>query len=208
MPGPTATTRVLISFGARRGGFEFAMALRQEIYAKFGRKPDADPGFCYIDAESLRGDANTTYNRDAKVDMNFMRNPNWDSHYESAMSNCRTMILMITREWLSSPFCWHELGMLQRIAAKKNGMLKVVLVVWPDAQGLLQGGAFTDRDGKPRSGRDLWKSFFTLPGATSIHVSGGSAPGSALIESTGGVNEFSYACTEGECQQILRAVVV
>lgn len=204
---PTPSTKVLISFGARRGGFEFAMALRQEICAQFGIRPDTDPYFCYIDAESLRGDPNTTYNRDDTLDTNFMRNPNWESHYKLAMTSCSTMILLITKEWLESPWCWHELTMLQQIAASRTDGMKVVYVIWPDARTMLNAGQFQDRDNNSRSNDALMQADRSIPGGCTIEVSGAAiAPGSALIESTGGVNEFSYACTQTETQAIVRQV--
>lgn len=206
MPSPTPETRILISFGARRGGFEFAMALRHEIYAHYGIRADGAPYFCYIDAESLRGDPGTSYNRDDTLDTNFMRNPEWESHYELAMTNCGTMIILLTSEWLRSPWCWHELTMLQRIAATRG--MKVVLVVWPDARVMLDGGSFVDRDGHPRSKAELMGAYESLPGGRAlVEVSGeATPPGPALIERTGGVNEFSYACTEAETQRIVHEV--
>ena len=54
-------TKVLLSFGAVQGGFEFAMQLRLDIYKKISRSFEADPYFCYVDAESLRTNQVTKY---------------------------------------------------------------------------------------------------------------------------------------------------
>ncbi len=112
MPLPTEKTRVLMSFGAVDGGFEFGMQLRLDIYQKFGKNADADPAFCYLDAESLRVDSTTKYTYDLKSDKIMMENPDWDKYYESAMKYCKTMILLITKQWLTSKWCWKELDML------------------------------------------------------------------------------------------------
>ena len=89
MDGPTETTRVLLSFGAWTGGFEFAMQLRMDIYRTFGKNPGHDSAFCYLDAESLRNDAKTSYTYQTATDKNMMANPYWDKYYEAATRHCR-----------------------------------------------------------------------------------------------------------------------
>ena len=206
-PGPTPNTKVLISFGSAEGGFEFAMALRQEVYAHFHWEQESEPGYCYVDAESLRRDGKTTYDRNETLDTNFMRNKDWKHHYGSAMKDCSTMIILLTAQWLRSEYCWGELEMLEEIAASRGGGMKVVVVVWPDARALLSGGSFPDRKNQVRSEGEFMGTRGKIPGGwTTIEVSGASGPGRALIERTGGANNYIYACTAAETQRIIHEV--
>jgi hypothetical protein len=136
-------TKVLLSFGAVEGGFEFALQLRLDIYNKFARNSDGDPFFCYLDAESLRGGQNTVYTYNPNTDMNVMSNPEWKKNYELAMKSCKTMILLVTKQWLTSKWCWLELDML--VTTAETCKKKIVVVYWPDAASLMKEGKWTER---------------------------------------------------------------
>jgi TIR domain len=218
MPNLTANTRVLVSFGARSGGMEFVMQLRYDIYKKFGRSPSADPGFCYLDAESLRSESKTKYKYDTATDTNFMSNPEWDSYYDSAMNYCRTMILLITKQWLESEWCWKELEMLVSKAEKKPD-LRVIVVYWPDAQELMQKNSWPDRNKGKTNGVSYTPQQFNrriqkFRNIFALNVSGQQPPiigqlmatgasGLSALTPRGGENTFAYSLSEAESNLIL-----
>jgi hypothetical protein len=218
MDGPTENTKVLLSFGAWTGGFEFAMQLRMDIFRKFGKHPESDPAFCYLDAESLRNDAKTSYTYQAATDKNMMANPYWDKYYEAAMRHCETMILFITKEWLVSKWCWRELDMLVR-AAEKRPELNVIIVMFPDGAAKLRTSTWTERQegGVARSPQQLAARLDRLPNATYIRVAESPAIVGAITRgyqnprsqgSTIGSNTFAYACSAAECDAIIANVKV
>jgi hypothetical protein len=134
----TATTRVIVSFGARDGGFELTAQLRLDIMERYGRRRvlrthdgrflslEADESFCYLDAVSLKQAPGTTYDRlqldktvaglaggakqKVAIDLNKMANPFWDTYYPQAVANAAVMVFQITTPWLESPFCLEEMG--------------------------------------------------------------------------------------------------
>ena len=79
----TDHTRVIISFGAAFGGFEFALQLRHDIMRAKNQK---HPAYCYLDAISLQAAADTRYPWDEKYHIFKMQNPHWAQFYESAMA--------------------------------------------------------------------------------------------------------------------------
>jgi hypothetical protein len=194
-------TKVLLSFGAIEGGFEFAMQLRLDIYKKFNRSFDADPYFCYLDAESLRTSRGTVYTYKPDTDMNVMSNPEWKKNYELAMKYCKTMILLVTKQWLSSKWCWLELDML--ITAAEHCTKKIVVVYWPDAASLMKKGTWPERQegGTTRTPKDLYERIEKIGSFIAI-TCGAQAPIKGELPG-GRVNTFAYSCTEQECSLIL-----
>jgi hypothetical protein len=135
----TSTTRVIVSFGARDGGFELTAQLRLDIMERYGKRrvirtPDgrflrleADESFCYLDAVTLKQAPGTSYDRlqldkavagtpaggakqKVAIDLNKMANPFWDTYYPQAVANAAVMVFQITTPWLESPFCLEEMG--------------------------------------------------------------------------------------------------
>ena len=206
----TNDTKVLMSFGARTGGFEFAMQLRHDIYRKFGVDPAARPGFCYLDGESLRGDPRTTYTYDARSDNNMMANPEWDENYQAAMDNCKTMVLLITREWLVSKWCWRELDMLVGVAERRGDELKTIIVSWPDGETLLKSDGWTERQepGEARTPRDLDDRLNRLDNVFRLRVAGKPAIVGRITQGGRymGTNIFAYSCNQTECDLIIHNV--
>jgi hypothetical protein len=195
-------TKVLLSFGAVEGGFEFAMQLRLDIYKKFSQSFDADPYFCYLDAESLRTSQGTTYKYKSDTDMNIMSNDKWKENYKLAMEHCTTMILLITKQWLKSKWCWLELDML--ITEAEKSKKKLAVVYWPDALSLMYEGIWEEKqEGKTRTPRELFERIDKLgTGKFQITICGAQTP--ILGQVPGGkVNLFQYSCTEQECQHIV-----
>ncbi len=128
----TASTRVIVSFGAREGGFELTLQLRLDIMDRYGKRqihrlPDgkflrveSDESFCYLDAVSLEKAGGTTYTQATEkkivngvekvvpVDVFKMANPFWNKYYPQAMANAAVMIFQITPPWLNSEYCVEE----------------------------------------------------------------------------------------------------
>jgi hypothetical protein len=212
MPNPGDGAKVLLSFGATSGGFEFAMALRAEIYQKFSKNADADPEFCYLDAESLRGSPDAKYNYDQFHDLAVMSMRDWDTAYRSAMDHCRTMILLVTKQWLISKWCWHELNMLVDTVARRTDV-KVIAVFWPDAMDLLRKGSWIDKQPvknkfnvTERTPQQLYDSLTKIGSRLfAIYVSAAKGPGITVIENRGSMG-FMYACSQEECGLILAQI--
>lgn len=127
----TSTTRVIISFGGRGGGFELTNQLRLDIMDRYGRRrirrhPDgrfkdfavSDESFCYLDAITLQQAPDTFTPRvklpkagkDRLIDANKMVNDFWDCYYPRAVRNAVVMVFQISEWWLGSEYCRQELG--------------------------------------------------------------------------------------------------
>lgn len=131
----TKDTRVIVSFGAREGGFELTLQLRLDIMDRYGRRrivrdpagkflrfDVSDESFCYLDAVTLADDPKTShpqvelnYGSEAapqwrKVDIFKMQNPFWDTFYPKAVKNAAVMVFQVTKWWMSSEYCLQELG--------------------------------------------------------------------------------------------------
>jgi hypothetical protein len=128
----TASTRVIVSFGARDGGFDLTLQLRLDIMDRYGKRRvhrlptgkflrmESDESFCYLDAVSLEKAGGTTYTqmkvekvvgglkKDVGIDVFKMANPFWNKYYPQAMANAAVMIFQITQPWLASQYCLEE----------------------------------------------------------------------------------------------------
>ena len=94
--------KVLISFGAAGGGFELAWAIKHDLDEILGN------GSTYLDAISLSDDAHTRFTWSEQLGIWKMSNDNWFKHYVDAMNSCKSMLFIITKEWLESYYCWDE----------------------------------------------------------------------------------------------------
>jgi len=157
----TSTTRVIVSFGAREGGFELTAQLRLDIMDRYGKRrvlrdpagkwlqTIADDAFCYLDAITLKDAEGTKYDQLAlpktidgkeqwvKVDLNKMANPFWDTYYPAAVANAAVMIFQITKPWLASEYCLEELGwfIVQGLSNLDKGKESpCIFMVFPEAE--------------------------------------------------------------------------
>jgi hypothetical protein len=211
----TEGTKVLISFGAAYGGFEFALALRYSIYQRFAKSPQLDPGFVYLDAVTLESATETTYTYERSQDTFRMANVNWDQFYPAAMQRCKTMIFLLSQYWLNSQWCWKELTWF--VENFKTAPIKAVFVVFPDATAVLQQRQITTRQGGTAYPQRLWEAI-QMSQATKIYVSSVAdrAVRDVSFNPLGpmnrneqpGVLHFRYAVTEAENERILKEVVV
>ncbi len=162
----TSTTRIIISFGARDGGFELTEHLRLDIMDRYGKRQifrdkndkflyaKSDESFCYLDAITLGQARGTSYPfleldktiRGAKkkvhIDLNKMANPYWDTYYPEAVANSAVMIFQITDPWLASEYCLQELGWFIVQALKNIEMgrsVGCIFMVFEEAQAEFEG---------------------------------------------------------------------
>ena len=136
--------------------------------------------------------------------MNVMSNPEWKNNYEIAMKCCKTMLLLITKQWLTSKWCWLELDML--ITAAENCKKKIAVVYWPDAASLMKEGKWPERQegGTTRTPKDLYERIGKI-GSFVTTTCGAQAPIKGELPG-GHVNTFAYSCTEQECKHILSMI--
>lgn len=212
----TKQTRVLISFGAAKGGFEFALQLRQDIYRWHRKSAIDEPAYVYIDAISLAGHELTTYDQIKGADIYKMANPYWDTFYPAAMERCTTMIFLLTFGWLASANCWEELGWFRERLAK-NSVIRPIFVVFPDAVDALKKPEITTVQKKVFRPRETWEEIRRIPRAVVVEIQteidsslekvevikNFKRPGQYRMSDL----EFVYACNEIELQAILNRIV-
>lgn len=100
---------IIMSFGARDGGFDFAERLREDLYAAlFGHRPEKNRVRAYLDYHSLQEHPATRYPWHAGAKKGFMENPFWDIAYRNGVENAKIMIFNISSEWLRSAYCYEE----------------------------------------------------------------------------------------------------
>jgi hypothetical protein len=168
----TEKTKVIISFGARNGGFEFAKMLREAVYGHFNRdiRDVSEAGFCYLDAKSLIKEKATTTPWVGSIGLYKMQNPHWKIFYRTSMKNASTMIFLLTDTWLRSGFCWQELGWHSELI--QSGVdLKTIFVVFPSARLLLAQRRFiTTGPGQKQNPDALLANIWRSPKVASIDI--------------------------------------
>ena len=62
-------------------------------------------------------------------------NPDWDSAYLQAMSECSSMIVVATSEWAASPWCWQEFRQAgQEATIREHREFKCVMLQFPETK--------------------------------------------------------------------------
>lgn len=142
----TKNTKVLLSFGARDGGYDFARLLREELMAIRGY---TDPCAVYFDAISARnhpmGVVQVIKDTKTGVTSKQFRNQEWRQLYEAAMRNAKAMVFVATPAWAASKFCADENDMFQRIRDGDHDVpvrllqhLPVIVLLHSEAQDALR----------------------------------------------------------------------
>lgn len=98
----TRQTKVLMSWGSLDGGFDFAVALREQLMRL---RNWTDPCAVYVDARSARGFPGEYSNPDRP---GTFLNSHWKAYYRAAMRNAKVMVFIATPAWLASPWCAKE----------------------------------------------------------------------------------------------------
>lgn len=159
----TDSTRVIISFGTRKGGFELTNQLRMDIMRRYGQavlRRDArgvmqlvelDRSFCYLDAVTLNGTPGASWlqphverevngqKQSILIDEWQSRNEYWNHYYPAAMSHSAVMVYLITRPWTDSKFCVQELAWYTVQCLRMHGDTSVVFLVWEEAADAFRG---------------------------------------------------------------------
>ncbi|MFZ1415304.1 MAG: hypothetical protein WAS73_12105 [Defluviicoccus sp.] len=203
----TDSTRVIMSFGSAFGGFEFAMQLRYDIMQKLGIGWDDKPAFVYLDAESLKHQKDSSYPWDQQLGIYKMSNPFWKAFYEGALDHARNMIFLLTKQWLTSQYCWEELQFfIDRF--DKNANIKPVFVVFPDAVDLLNQNEVALHDGSTRKPSEIWSEMKAVPGSRVIDIR--TPPDNSLqtiiVEGESYQYHYQYMCSEAELNEIINSL--
>lgn len=162
----------IMSFGARGGGFELTMQLRDDTYRQMGfnqgfNTVGSDTGAIYLDAESARLHPATRYTDHDEWEVSFMSNPFWDVIYKKGIFTAKKMTFLITREWLESSFTWEEFDWF--VEAKTAGHdIEGQFIIFPNAQEIFNNNLsinIRNKTGKFK-GKDLEQK---LKGGTDSH---------------------------------------
>jgi hypothetical protein len=129
----TGNTKVLMSWGAADGGFQYAMDLREKLMRL---RHWTDPCAVYLDAKSIRGFPGEYPNPNIQ---GAVLNTHWKEYYQAAMRNAKVMVFIATPAWLASPWCAAEHQWFDAIRDGRNHMnirvpsqLPIVVVVLGD----------------------------------------------------------------------------
>ncbi len=200
-------TRVLLSFGAAAGGFEFALQLRKDIMDKFKKTDMNEPRFVYVDAISLEGDTESHYEWDPGRGIFKMSNADWREHYLTGMRQCAYMVFLISGPWLTSNWCWDEFQWY--LQAVTEHPVKPVFIVFKDAQGILNGsGKVKDGKGTEHDLRPMWQEMIARPGAVVVDIATDPEPavGHVVVEGATYSYTHRYVCSESERAFILSKI--
>ncbi|MEX2584197.1 MAG: toll/interleukin-1 receptor domain-containing protein [Gemmatimonadota bacterium] len=101
--------KVVLSFGSANGGAYFARWLRWQLMQRFGY---SQPNNVYLDTVALETMPGTFFKSVDKT-MPWVTgiasiNEGWKQYYDFAISQCHTMIFVVTEAWSSSPWCQGE----------------------------------------------------------------------------------------------------
>jgi hypothetical protein len=139
----TASTKCLLSFGSRSGGFDYIVSLREQIMKQMGW---TDPSAVYLDARVLgeHEASHTVYrNNGAAYDVRAIKlNPFWQMFYRSAMEHCSTMIYVLTSEWAKSQFCREEFNWWLELAQNEGANAPRLCVLTYSDTEILSNSAF------------------------------------------------------------------
>jgi hypothetical protein len=100
--------KIMISFGARGGGAEFALWLRERLLEKKRLRGTE----VYIDTIGMLlegfGETNLVQRGTETAGIFAAYNDAWKGYYEYAMYQAQTTIFIVTQEWYASPNCREE----------------------------------------------------------------------------------------------------
>jgi hypothetical protein len=213
-------TRVIISFGAREGGFELAAALRDDIMKKYNNKSES---FVYLDAESARLAEGTKYNpsmtHDGKYQYGWrMHSDYWDDLFYGAIGKAQVMLFFVTEMWFRSSWCWMEFEWCKEWIAKGH-KIKPILIFFKDAWVLRHDSELEATGTTPGSKvivqpNRLVNFWNQQENAERIYLRTWSPVGGAVSFDNGKGGEdtyqyqYTYTCSKEEREKILNMVTV
>ena len=189
-------TEVLMSFSNAGMGSIFATWLRRRIMLAKGL---FDTRSVYMDNIAMREQGGTTLTQDERfkasdggITLIGASNEQWNAHYLEAMSQCKSMIVVATKEWAASKWCWQEFNQAGAQAAtrqKGGGAFNRVALQFPD----------TENDAKAKFSAEGWK----LIPVTKVIVGGTSTQGDfAEVKAHAG----GWVIGESDLQQVLKSI--
>jgi hypothetical protein len=130
-------TQVLLSFSNAGLGSIFATWLRRRIMTA---KNLYDARSVYMDNIAMRDQSGTTLTQDTRfkdanagITLIGASNEQWNAQYLQAMSECSSMIVVATKEWAVSQWCWQEFRQAgQEAETRKHGGFKRVALQFAD----------------------------------------------------------------------------
>ena len=96
--------QVVLSFGSRDGGFDYACDLKTAIVDAVGWQRSA----VYVDADALQGKAGTQttdFEDQDGVTRHSHLNPSWATYYKAAMEESPAMVFILSEAWCKSTWC-------------------------------------------------------------------------------------------------------
>jgi hypothetical protein len=205
-------TRVMFSFGSRRGGLDLAVKLRNALLTKWaggasqgaaqGGRSEGEKAAVYIDMENLKT------HKDTKIVDGKSSNPHWAEFYYMGLLTMSTFVLMLDSAWQTSWFCEGEWALFLRNAmctyrahttgqTRKAFDFKVVAVY---DVGTSQGGGQDQDEEAIRESvrqtldelnfpRELWQTVVLIPAR---YEGEANRAQSELVD--GGQEKFEEAC--------------
>jgi hypothetical protein len=128
--------QIIISFGARGGGAEFAFWLQEQLGFRKGLKGAQ----VYIDTYAMLnerlGETKMTLMGTKTAGIYKTTNNAWQGYFEYAMYEAHTMIFVVTQEWQASKNCWDEYSWFKAMNDYYPNRIKgISLVIEDDALG-------------------------------------------------------------------------
>jgi hypothetical protein len=125
--------QIIISFGARGGGAEFALWLREQLMAQMGLRGTE----VYIDTIGMLkegyGETKLVPRGTETAGIFAAYNDAWKGYFEYAMYRARAMIFVVTQEWMASANCREEHGWFVKLNDyTPNAMRGISLVIDDD----------------------------------------------------------------------------
>lgn len=119
-------TEVLMSFANAGMGSIFATWLRRRIMQAKGLY---DTRAVYMDNIAMREQEGTKLTQDTRfqeanngITLIGASNEQWNAHYLQAMAECKSMIVVATKEWAASQWCWKEFEQAGEQVKKRSGL--------------------------------------------------------------------------------------
>jgi hypothetical protein len=189
-------TEVLMSFSNAGLGSIFATWLRRRIMTAKGLY---DTRSVYMDNIAMREQGGTTLTQDTRfkeasggITLIGASNEQWNAHYLQAMAECSSMIVVATKEWAASQWCWQEFEQAGSQAKGRSTLGRAfnrVALKFPD----------TETDTQAKFSSAGWKLIPT----EKIVVGGTSAQGDfAEVKAHKG----GWVISETDFQQVLKSI--
>ena len=189
-------TEVLMSFANAGMGSIFATWLRRRIMLAKGL---FDTRSVYMDNIAMREQEGTKLTQDTRfqgansgITLIGASNEQWNAHYLQAMAECNSMIVVATKEWAASQWCWKEFDQAGSQAKGRSTLgrsFNRVALIFPD----------TETDTKAKFTSSGW----SLVQTDKVVVGGTGARGDFAEVAA---HKGGWVISETDLQQVLKAI--